>query len=306
MTRGSQKGTSPMTKSLRIGSFALLGSTIVAGCGISEYTGASPTATPSVSANSRPTAQNSVVTNTLTWIAHHKQFLRGMRGTAALQGPGTLPGHAPYSATVQLQPVINTYGVALWETTKPWGINQFNPNQLSKANGTPRYSSSLRVQSSIASWNVTQGILSSRRLRTGTVEALPGTFIKPLGSGLPLRLAGIDATFYTHGTDPGGTLGNTMAANFVLWHQAQWIFEAEGPAAKTWAQTMINTIQISHLPKAQVGVLVLRATRQGTYWTTLTWYQQPYTVIFWSAPGPTNLQTTLATVASWRAWSPHP
>ena len=66
MTRGSQEGTSPMTKSLRIGSFALLGSTIVAGCGISEYTGASPTAT-SVSASSRPTAQNSVVTNTLTW-----------------------------------------------------------------------------------------------------------------------------------------------------------------------------------------------------------------------------------------------
>ena len=297
-----------MTKSklFPISAFILLGSTIVAGGGINGKPGATPATTTAVSASSRSPAPPVVVKNTLTWIAHHKQFLRGMRGTTALQGPGTLPGHTPYSATVQLQPVINTYGVALWETTKPWGINQFNPNQLSKANGTPRYSSSLRVQSSIASWTVTQGILSSRRLRTGTVEALPGTFIKPLGSGLPLRLTGIDATFYTHGTDPGGTLGNTMAANFVLWHQAQWIFEAEGPAAKTWAQTMVNTIQISHLPKAQVGVLVLRATRQGTYWTTLTWYQQPYTVIFWSAPSPTNLQTTLAMVASWRAWSSHP
>lgn len=278
-----------MTKLLYLLSpIVLLGSSILVGCGI-NHTGATP--------SPHPIRETSVVTKALTWVAEHREMMQRLGGRTALQGPATLTGKAPYSATVQLQPVVNAYSVSLWETIKPLGINQFNPNQIRKANGP---------QSSIASWNVTQSILSSRRLRTGTVEALPGTFIKPLGSGLPLHLAGIAATFYTHGTDPGGTVGNTMVANFVLWHQAQWIFEAEGPAAKKWAQTMINTIQIAHLPKAQVGVLVLRATRQGTYWTTLTWYQQPYTVIFWSAPGPTNLQTTLAMVGTWQAWSPHP
>ncbi len=286
-----------MTKLLYLLSPLVLLGSILAGCGI-NHTGATP--------GPHPIRETSVVTKALTWVAEHREMMQRLGGRSALQGPATLIGKAPYSATVQLQPVVNAYSVALWETVKPLGINQFNPNQLSKANGTTRDSAALRVQSSIASWNVTQSILSSRRLRTGTVETLPGTFIKPLGSGLPLRLAGIAATFYTHGTDPGGTVGNTMVANFVLWHQAQWIFEIEGPAAKKWAQTMINTIQISHLPKAQVGVLVLRATRQGTYWTTLTWYQQPYTVIFWSAPSPTNLQTMLAMVGTWRTWSPHP
>ena len=211
-------------------------------------------------------------------------------------------------STVMLQPTSNEYFVSLWETTKPMGINQFNPNQLTKANGTMRHSSALRVQSPIANWTVNWLPLSTNHpAPTGTAGDYG--YIQPLTPGVLLSLRnGITGTLYTRGTDPGGTVGNTETIPFILWHEGQWTFESIGSSAKSLARTMVNVVQVSQLPKAEAGFLIVSSTRKNAGpSTSLTWYQHPYIISFSSSThGPTNLQASLFMADSWRTWHLHP
>ncbi len=296
-----------MTKSklFPISAFILLGSTIVGGCGINGKLGATPATTTAVSASSRSPVPPIVVKNTLSWVAQHHALMQSVGGTAALQGPSTLPGSAPYAATVFLEPINNQYSVTLWETTKPMGINQFNPNQLVEPNGTMRHSSLLRVQHPIAQWQLEKSLasLTSSHQQSATIAALAGD-IEPIGVGVPVVLPhGLSGTLYTKGTDPGGTVGNSMTVKFVLWHEAQWTFEAVGANPQAAARTMVRTIRLSRLPRAQSGLVEFINHTS----TVISWYQHPYIINFSSArQDPTNLQAALTMVESWRTWSLHP
>ncbi len=139
-----------------------------------------------------------------------------MGGTVAIQRPTTLPGIAPYAAIVVLQPASNEYFVSLWETSKPMGINQFKPNQLTKANGTVRHLTSLRVQSPIATWEVgwAQPVSISQRQHPVPILAFAQFFVKPIESGIRVQLPkGMVGMLYSHGTDPAGTVGNTIGSS---------------------------------------------------------------------------------------------
>ncbi len=302
------------SKLLPISTFILLGSTLVAGCGINGKPGATPATTAAVSASSRFPVPTVVVKNTLHWVAQHHGLMQSVGGTAALQGPATLPGSAPYTATVQLQPMTNQYSVALWETTKPMEINQFNPNQLVQPNGAMRHSPLLRLQQPIAQWVVKRSLasLTSSHQQSATIAALAGD-IEPLGVGVPVALPrGLSGTLYTKGTDPGGTVGNTMTTDFVLWHEAQWTFESVGRNAQAEARMMVRAIPLSRLPRSQSGLVEFSNHTQSLNTasgpsTVITWYQHPYIIYFSSGThGPTNLQATLAMADSWRTWPLHP
>lgn len=295
-----------MRKVLTSSTIALLGSITLVGCGSFHRQASSPATTHSP--NDPP-----VVTQALNWIAQHRRSITSLHGTAALQGPRILPGHGPYAATVELQPVINSYYVALWETTKPMAVNQFNPNQLTNANGTPHYVSALRVQQALARWAVYWQPLSSHHLVPPMGIAGNYGFVQPLGSGRRVRLPhGLTGMLYTRGTDPGGTVGNTVSGDFVLWHEDQWSLETVGAHAVAEADTMVHAIHLNQLPRAQSGFVVWTNHTQSLkttsiFSTSLTWYQHPYVVNFsTSTPGSSNLESALTMVDSWRTGSPHP
>lgn len=277
----------------------LLGTTVLTGCGLG-------TPKPRASSGTGP----SVVTSALNWIAHHKAFLDGMRGPAALQGPMRLAGSGPYSATIQLQPIINAYSIDIWETKIPMGINQVNPPVVNLQSHVIHHSTTLRAPSPIATWEVGWSLPLASQRPTPTL-AYAESFIKPLGKGYPVTLPqGVSGMQYDHGTDPAGTAGNTVGpVSLVLWHRSQWTFEAVGASARSLAHTMVDLIHVARLPKTQSGILVVDQSPQNPNQlsTSLAWYQAPgYSIGFWSIPSTSNLQDTLTMAASWRGLSKLP